>query len=88
VSTLSTKVRVTRLGKKILALGEFFSVKSPNDLGEILAEKKLVGRFFCGHWPIFCVFTLTFVESVDTFIQSLWFWRPGCCIRVMSSDEK
>jgi hypothetical protein len=49
VSTLLTKVSVTRLGKilpflrNFLALGEFFEQKSPNYLGEILAKKKLVG---------------------------------------------
>jgi hypothetical protein len=53
VSTLSTKVSVTRWGKilpfwhKFLAFGEFFfNKKSPNDLGKILAIKKLVGRPF------------------------------------------
>jgi hypothetical protein len=34
------------ISKYFLALGNFFKNKSPNDLGEIFAKKKLGGRLF------------------------------------------
>jgi hypothetical protein len=52
----------------------FFKKKSPNDLGEIFAKKKLVRRLFGPFlWSLGDFFTKTSghpdVESVDTFSQ-------------------